>query len=185
MNINLSLKNITIQTFILTGKIEDKNILNNLKNYIKNVEIKNLIKDTHVKGSMTGFKSLIHNEDFHKFITLIREEIKLIYKDNFIIQDVWGNICKKNEKITEHHHNGITAFCGILYLTEGGSGTFFKQYDLLIKEEVGRYVLFHPMLLHSVEDIKDDIERISLAFNMNDVKSWDYDQDIKWINKNV
>jgi hypothetical protein len=90
---------------------------------------------------------------------------------------------KKSEKVTEHNHSDCS-FCGILYLTEGGPGTYFKEYDLLIKEEVGKFILFHPMLKHSVQEIDKDIERITVAFNMSHLKEWQNSLNIKWVNKN-
>jgi hypothetical protein len=139
---------------------------------------------THVKGHFTGFKSLTQNNEFITFLKNIQENIKIIYRDNFIIQDAWGNICKIGEEVTEHNHGGITGFCGILYLTEGGPGTYFKEHDLLVKEEIGRYVLFHPLLKHSVKKIENDIERITIAFNMEETKNWENYSQVTWVNKN-
>jgi len=40
------------------------------------------------------------------------------------------------------------------------------------------------MLNHSVKKITKEIERITIAFNMNEVKKWSDFSNIKWINKN-
>jgi len=172
MNFELKVRELPIETFLLIGKIYDKQLINNLINFVKNNKDENLSYQTIVKAHFTGFKSLIQNTDFINFLTIIQPTIKIIYNRNFIIEDAWGNLCKKNEEVIEHNHEGITAFCGILYLTEGGPGTYFKGYDLNIEEEIGKYVLFHPLLLHSVKKIENDIERITVAFNMNKLKPW-------------
>lgn len=183
MNFELKAKDISLETFILIGKIHDEKIINNLINFIKNNKDTNLSTKTHVKGHFTGFKSLVENENFINFLKIIQPNIQIIFQNNFLIEDAWGNICKINEEVTEHNHAGINAFCGILYLTENGPGTYFKEYDLLIKEEIGKYVLFHPILKHSVEKIKNNIERISVAFNVNELNPWDNDlKKIKWVN---
>ena len=65
-----------------------------------------------------------------------------------------------------------------------GPGTYFKEYDLLIKEEIGKYVLFHPFLKHSVKKIENDIERITIEFNMGQTKESDDYSKVTWINKN-
>jgi hypothetical protein len=183
MNFELKVKDISLQTFIMTGKIYNEKIINNLINFIKNNKDTNLSTKTHVKGHFTGFKSLVENENFINFLKIIQPNIQIIFQNNFLIEDAWGNICKINEEVTEHNHAGINAFCGILYLTENGPGTYFKEYDLLIKEEIGKYVLFHPILKHSVEKIKNNIERISVAFNVNELNPWDNDsKKIKWVN---
>jgi len=184
MNFDLKVKDISIETYILTGKIDNQEVINNLINFIKISKDEELSYKTHVKGHFTGFKSLIENKDFFNFLKIIQENIKIIYNKNFIINDAWGNICKKGEEVVEHNHGSITGFCGILYLTENGPGTYFKDYDLLIKEEIGKYILFHPKLFHKVEKITNDIERITVAFNMNEIKTWDNLTNIKWVNKN-
>ena len=183
MDYELRVKEIPLETFILTGKIYDKNIINNLINCVKKIKDDRLSFKTHVKGLFTGFQALVNNEYFNQFLQLIQPQIQLIYQDSFKITDAWGNICKQNEEITEHKH-GDNVFCGILYLTAGGPGTYFKQYDLTIDEEIGKYVLFHPNLLHSVKKIQKNIERITVAFNMDEIKKWDNLEDIKWVNKN-
>jgi hypothetical protein len=183
MNFELKVKEIPLNTYILTAKINDSTIINNLTNTIKNNIDKDLSYKTHVQAKFTGFRSLIENQDFINFLKIIQPQIKLIYQNNFKIIDAWGNICKYGEEITEHIH-GNNAFSGILYLTEGGPGTYFRDYDLTISEEIGKYVLFHPKLFHSVKKIETNIERITMAFNMSEIKSWEDLSNAKWVNKN-
>ena len=117
MNFELKVKEISVETYILTGKINDQNIINNLKVTIKNTKDNELSYKTNVKGHFTGFKSLINNEDLHSFLKLIQPCIFTIYNKNFVISDAWGNICKKGGEIIEHDHGDHDfAFCGILYL---------------------------------------------------------------------
>ena len=127
MNFELKVKEILKETYILTGKINNEQLIKNLIEVVKKNKDEKLSYKTHVKGHFTGFKSLIQNDDFLNFLKNIQENIKMIYRDNFIIVDAWGNICKIGEEVTEHNHDGISAFCGILYLTEGGPGTYFKE----------------------------------------------------------
>ena len=185
MNFELKAKDISFETYILTGKIYDKEILNNLIKFIKDNKNNELSHKTNVKGYFTGFQSLTENINFLNFIKLIQKHIHIIYQNNFKVHAAWGNICEKDGEVIEHAHNDTTAFCGILYLSEGGPGTYFKQYDLTINEEIGKFVLFHPYLLHSVQKIKEDIERITVAFNINQIKSWDDLSKIKWANNEI
>jgi len=183
MNFELNIKEILKETYILTGKIDNEQLIKNLIYFVKKNKDENLSYKTNVKGHFTGFKSLILNNEFLTFLKNIQENIKIIHKTNFIVNDAWGNICKIGEEIIEHNHDGTTGFCGILYLTEGGPGTYFKEYDLLIKEEIGKYILFHPILNHSVQKIENNIERITIAFNMNRVKEWEDYSQVTWVNK--
>ena len=181
-NVNYELKNkdVFLKTFLLIGKINDKKIINNLIDFIK-INKKDLTNKTHVQGGFTGFESLTNNENFIDFLKNIKEQINVVYKENFIIRDAWGTYSRLNEEITEHNHAGVDGFCGILYLTKGGPGTYFRDYDLLIEEEVGKYVLFHPILKHRVEKITANIERFTVAFNMVKMMNWENYENVKWI----
>lgn len=180
MSYELKTKKIELGTFLLIGEIQNSSIIDSLISFIKNNKENNSNCETAVQGHFTGFKSLVDNKNFHEFLKLIQPSIYKIYKKKFIIYEAWGNICELNDEILEHNHNGITAFCGIIYLTEGGPGTFFKNFNLTVKEKVGRYVLFHPLLLHSVEKNTENKERITIAFNMNEFKGWEKEK-IKFI----
>lgn len=184
MNFELKVKEILKETYILTGKINNEQLIKNLIDVVKNNKDENLSYKTHVKGHFTGFTSLILNNEFLTFLKNIQKNIQVVYRENFIINNAWGNICKIGGEVTEHNHDGVTGFCGILYLTEGGPGTYFKEYDLLVKEEIGKYILFHPILNHSVQKIENDIERITISFNMNEVKKWEDTSQVTWCNKN-
>lgn len=172
MNFELKVKEILKETYILTGKINNEHLIKNLIEFVKKNKDDKLSYKTNVKGHFTGFYSLIQNNDFITFLKEIQPQIKIIYPDNFIIYEAWGNICKTGDEIIEHTHGGVSGFCGVLYLTDGGPGTYFKEYDLLIEEEIGKYILFHPLLKHSVKKIEKDIERITIAFNMQEIKNW-------------
>jgi hypothetical protein len=184
MNFDFKVKDVPIQTYLLTGKIDNKDLINNLIYFIRNNKDEALSYKTSVKAHFTGFKSLVENKDFINFLKIIQPQIKFIFNDNFEISDAWGNLCRYGEEIVEHDHHKNTAFCGILYLSEGGPGTYFKDYDLTVEEEIGKYVLFHPYLIHKVKKIEKDIERITVAFNMNTFFEDYYLKKTKWINQN-
>jgi hypothetical protein len=184
MNFELKSKDLLVNTYILIGQINNEQIINNLRKFIKENTKEELWYKTNVKGNFTGFKSLIQNDDFLNFLQIIQDKIRIIYQENFCIDEAWGNLCcKVNDEVTEHDHNGVTGFCGILYLSEGGPGTYFKDYDFLIEEKIGKYVLFHPLLKHSVKKIEKEMERITVAFNMNQTKNWQDSSNIVWVNK--
>jgi hypothetical protein len=182
MSFDVKIKDVFRQSFILIGQIEDSTIISNLKNFIKNYGDTELDYKTNVKGKFTGFESLIQNKDFHNFLKLIKNEINYIYKKDFFIYNAWGNILKKGDEVKDHTHNNVSAFCGILYLTENGPGTYFKDYDFTIEEKIGRYVLFDPILWHSVNKIVNDMERITVAFNMNEINNWTKLENATYIN---
>lgn len=179
IDLNFKLKDISVETFIVTGQFDDLEIIKNLKNKIKEkVKESSLNYKTNVKGLFSGFDSFKQDDDFCKFILSIKKAIKCISNYNFSITDCWGNILKKNDEVIEHNH-AKTDFCGILYLTENGPGTYFPQYDFTINEKIGRFILFSPILKHSVKKIEEDMERYTLAFNADRINDWDNFKNIK------
>jgi hypothetical protein len=176
-------KEVKRNTFILIGELNNNVLIDDLiKDVKEEVENgKNLLKyKTNVRAVHTDFKSLSSHPNVHKFFCETKSYIYKIYQKNFEIKDVWGNIYTESNKdyAEEHNHGETSAFCGIIYLTDGpGPGTYFREYDLLIPEKKGRFVFFHPLLYHEVKPYKYTQERITIAFNLFEIKSWvDYSQ---------
>jgi hypothetical protein len=175
-------KEIKLDTFILIDKINDLSIINNLKEDIyKNDEY--FHQHTNVIAKHTKFDFLIGNKNFHDFLKSIKKQINLIFKENFVVNEVWANIYNGDDYAKIHHHEGSTAFSGILYLTDGpGPGTYFQEYDMTIEEEAGKFVLFHGHLKHEVKKFKYTKDRLTIAFNFTKVSFFNKDQTVEWIN---
>jgi hypothetical protein len=166
-------KKIEIDTYILVGEVNNFDLIDNLiKDIREGIKTSTVNRKTNVKGDHTNFDYLVANHNFHKFLKIIQPSIYKIYKQNFLIKDVWGNIYKKNDYAEPHTHED-SAFCGILYCTDGpGPGTYFNQYDLNIEEKKGRFVLFHPKLYHEVKPYIHGEERITVAWNFSATNNW-------------
>lgn len=163
-------KKIKKEIFLLEGIIKNKELLDILKNKIINeVEINNVMQ-RNVMGKSTNYNFFIKDFDFVSFIKSIKKEIEKIYPYDFIIREAWGNVYNKNDFAKEHTHIDTTAFCGIVYLSDNGPGTYFSELKLTVKEKIGKFVLFSPILNHSVNKCKN--KRITLAFNMDECKPW-------------
>ncbi len=184
-------KEVKTNTFILIGELNNDVLMDNLIKDVKE-EIKKgknlLIHKTNVKAVHTDFKSLSISPNVHKFFCETQPSIYKIYKNNFEIKDVWGNIYTESNKdyAEEHNHGEASGFCGIIYLTNGpGPGTYFKEYDLLVPEKKGRFVFFHPLVFHEVKPYAYTKERITIAFNLFENKYW-HNYDIEYIvNKKI
>ena len=164
------------ESYIVIGEIDDFNLINTLVEKARS-QINQNLEETNVKAKRTPFKSLVHEKKFTEFLNKIKPSIQKIYTENFIISDVWANFYSDSEKHYSemHHHNGCTAFCGILYCTDGpGPGTYFKDFDLSISEKKGRFILFDPILFHEVKPYPYEKERITIAFNFNGLKKWNH-----------
>lgn len=164
------------KSYLVIGETKEYNLIDSLVE-IARKKIDSNLTPTNVKAKRTHFRSLVHEKKFIDFLNKIKPSIQKIYTENFIISDVWANFYNESEKdyCEMHHHNGNTAFCGILYCTDGpGPGTYFKDFDLNVSEKKGRFILFDPILLHEVKPYPYKKERVTIAFNFNELKKWDH-----------
>ena len=151
------------QMFYDEYKITDTEYLKSLQTEIKNNTIKSLRNRTNVKGQMTYWNYFIDKKIFNK----VKD---ITYK--YFWYDAWGNILNKNDYVEEHDHITVNpkiklpcSHSGILYLTDQEPGTYFKKYDVTIKPELGKIIIFKSNVLHSVKKCDTSKERITLAFN--------------------
>jgi hypothetical protein len=169
-------KTIERESYLVIDEIDDLNLIDTIVEKARGQINQNLEK-TNVKASRTDWKCLVNDKYFISFLNKIKPTIQKIYTENFIITDVWANFYKEPNKdfCNLHHHSGTTAFCGILYCTDGpGPGTYFKDFDLNIKEKKGRFILFDPLLLHEVKPYPYNNERITIAWNFHELKKWNH-----------
>jgi hypothetical protein len=164
------------ESCIVIGEIDDYNLIDNLvEKGREQIALYNMNGKTNVKADHSGFNALSNEKLFIDFLNKIKPSIQKIYTQNFNVKDVWINFYKKpNEDFAlKHEHRGNTAFCGILYCTDGpGPGTYFNDYDLNIAEKKGRFILFDPLLWHEVKPYPYEKERITIAWNFNEAKDW-------------
>jgi hypothetical protein len=179
-------KKIELDSYILTGEIDDLELIDKLIQGVKEgVKTSKVSKKTNVTGEHTEFNYFLSNPNFHKFLKIIQPSIYKIYQNNFILKDVWGNIYSKKNDFAHSHIHDDSAFCGILYCTGSpGPGTYFSQYDLTISEKKGKFVLFHPKLLHEVKPYDYKSERITIAWNFSSMKEWGNYDNIYFIKNN-
>jgi len=179
-------KKIEINTFILVSEIKNYDLIDKLILKVKQgLENSKVSKKTNITGEHTEFNYLAEDPNFHKFLKIIQPSIYKVYKNNFNVREVWGNVYNNKNHYAKLHSHDASAFSGILYCTdEPGPGTYFPQYDLLIKEKKGRFVIFNEKLLHEVKPYDYKKERVTIAFNFYEIKDWENSSNYYWINKN-
>lgn len=163
---------IKTDVFLLEGIYKNTKIIKSLKDKIKENTKNMKAGNTNVLAKTTSFSFFRNDPDFVTFLKEIRDEIDKIYPYDFIIVDAWGNCYEKGQYAVEHTHKEVSAFCGILYLTNNGPGTYFPELDLTVKEKQGKFVLFSPLLKHSVNKHEGKTPRVTAAFNMCECKPW-------------
>ena len=169
MRYNLKRLKIKKEVFILTSKIYNRELLHKLKDYV--IEKSSIIfsKKSNVHSARTDFKALINNDEFFGFLKESRDIIYNAWEKDYVVHDAWGCVYKDpNNFCKRHNHLGTTAFSGILYLTDHGPGTYFSELDITVKEEVGKFVIFDPMLYHEVPRYKYTKERVVVSFNCDE-----------------
>ena len=172
-------KPVSIDTFVLVGHYTNHEVLDNLKKDI--IDLTNqgneLDYKTNVKGKFTGWGSLLNNEWFIKFMNGTLEHANKLYQKSirFKISSAWGNVCSsKQDHVKQHRHLPTDCFSGIIYFDDYGPGTYFPEYDLTVKEKKGRFVFFHPNLLHGVKEFNYEKPRVTCAFNADFEKEWNF-----------
>lgn len=176
MNYDLSIREKTINVFLLQGRIYDFDLIERLKKkLLLKINDSTMHYKTNVKAKMKEFNVFNEDEDFYKFINLIKFYIESISKHPFFIESSWGNIYEKNTDISlKHTHRPCDFMSGILYLTDNGPGTYFEEFGLTTQEQVGKFLLFSPLALHEVKPFDYKDKRMVISFNLNEIKHWDY-----------
>jgi len=100
LDYNLHIKPIVKDAFILTGKINDFKLLEELKKDIdKGVRKNNNNYKTNVHGKMTAFKYFNKNNNFIKLIDILKPYFHKVTKKNIELKDSWGNILEGDDFI--------------------------------------------------------------------------------------
>lgn len=148
---------------IIEHQLNDLSFVEDFKTLIYN-NISDWSYKTNVKGKMTNLDFFCKNKVLRDILTKCNEPIQYISKNTVGLTEAWGNILEGDEEVISHNHYGAKV-CGILYLTEGGSGTYFEQFNKTVKEKIGKIVFFSPEAIHCV--LKNNLKnkRYTLAFN--------------------
>tara|TARA_R100000656_G_scaffold88853_1_gene64514 strand:- start:1777 stop:2394 length:618 start_codon:yes stop_codon:yes gene_type:complete len=169
-----------IKGTIIQVRIKDEALLKTLEKKIKtNIDPK-LSYKTNVYADMTHWDQFKQDEDFkkllHRYLVLCGEANlypehydKVNDTYHFLVQNAWGTLMKKNDRVKSHHHLG-TDFASVLYFDSHASlntdaGNFPTERGLIIT--------LPSYCFHSVAKITKDITRCTLAWNWSFAKSWD------------
>ena len=156
-------------------KYPDIEVLNKLKQDVKENVLDWYAYKTNIKGLMTGYKRYTKEARnlFQPIIDLLSTE--------YHIYESWGGLLRKGDHIILHNHtpkprvpNRNFTISGIVYLTDVLPGTYFKKYDTTIVPEVGKIVIFDANTLHEVKKSDSDGERINIAFNGRRKESYEF-----------
>jgi hypothetical protein len=167
---NLQVKKLEKHIFLTEYQFKDISFVEYFKNLI---DQKVGIYDgkTNVKGKMTSFKCFVGDKELHKLLIESTEFLKISHFQPTYLDEAWGNILGKGDKVLYHTHWSMV-YSGILYLTEGGPGTHFPQFDYTVKEKIGKMVFFSGEAYHGVKETNKNQKRYTLAFNFAEKVPW-------------
>ena len=163
---NVEFASVEKKIFLIEHQLTDLSFVEDFKNLI-DFKVSNLNSyKTNVLGKMTEWDTFTSNETFQKIITSNQDILKCFIKDKALYcDDAWGNKLENNDEVIPHNHNK-SAIAGIIYLTEGGPGTYFPEFKKIIKEKIGKIVFFDGLALHSVPKSNLNKARYTLSFNL-------------------
>ena len=157
--------------FLLEYQFKDLSFVDILKKEIDN-KVGELDYKTNVRGRMTKFDAFVDNPILLKLLGECIHVTNVLSIKTSKITEAWGNILKKGEHVDSHTHDPAI-ISGVLYLTEGGPGTHFPEFNKTVEEKIGKMVFFSGMATHNVLPTKLNKDRYTLAFNFYEIKPWE------------
>ena len=113
----------------------------------------------------------------NNIIKSIEVQVTKLYKERWNVITSWVNYVTKNNVHAMHRHGDNNTLCGILYYDDIGQTHFFdpriqiyNDKPEVIKAEKGKCILFPGWLMHEMPPHNEEIERVTLPFNMNRVE---------------
>jgi hypothetical protein len=167
---NLQVKKLERHIFLAEYQFKDISFVEYFKNLI-NQKVGTYDGKTNVTGKMTDFKCFVEDKELHKLLNEATEFLKISHFQPTFLDEAWGNILGKGDKVLYHTH-WTMVYSGILYLTEGGPGTHFPQFDYTVEEKIGKMVFFSGEAYHGVKETNKNQKRHTLAFNFAEKVSW-------------
>jgi hypothetical protein len=157
---------------IIFGNYAYPDIINNFLITIKNNLNPKMENYTNVKGGMTDWNYFVDKPEFINFITYLINTYQTTHPDLFEyflekknIGSAWGNEIKPGDSLKYHIH---PCYHGILYLS-GGCDLMLPELNIKITPKPGDYYIFPPEILHGFEPNKQDKNRYSIIFNIEQI----------------
>lgn len=157
--------------FIYEDIIKDFNCEYFIKKINDNIN-KKISHVTSVKNLMTDWNTFVDDQELRKIIYNYSDLFNYVLKTpKLTILNAWGTKSLDYVETSEHNHGlGVSA---IIFLSEGGPGTYFPEFEYNSDEKIGKIIFFDSRLNHSVKKTKIDNTRYLISFNLTEVKSWE------------
>lgn len=161
----------TTNLFLCERQLENIDIGYFINKIKKNID-KNISYRTNVRNNMTDWGCFANDVAMQNVFANTDFLLSILKLPTLKLNDCWGTWSSKYVETYPHKHTP-SIMSGILYLTEGGPGTFFPQFNINIEEKIGKLVFFHGETLHMVKKHKLKKDRFLISFNFNELKAWE------------
>ena len=137
------------------NSLTSRSPLYNLVEFKETKYLKKIIKNAHL--------------DFMK-------ELNLTYEDNLYIQ-CWANVMRNGEKIKKHFHsiNNYDYLSGHICIQTTDTNTYYLEpyhkEKFILKNNPGNITLFPSWVEHFTDEVLDNKERITIAFDLRNTNS--------------
>ena len=137
------------------NSLTSRSALYNLVEFKETKYLKKIIKNAHL--------------DFMK-------ELNLTYEDSLYIQ-CWANVMRKGEKIKKHFHsiNNYDYLSGHICIQTTNTNTYYLEpyhkERFILKNNPGNITLFPSWVEHFTDEVLDNNERITIAFDLRNSQS--------------
>ena len=104
------------------------------------------------------------------------KELNLTYEDSLYIQ-CWANVMRKGEKIKKHFHsiNNYDYLSGHICIQTTNTNTYYLEpyhkERFILKNNPGNITLFPSWVEHFTDEVLDNNERITIAFDLRNSQS--------------
>ena len=137
------------------NSLTSRSPLYNLVEFKETKYLKKIIKNAHL--------------DFMK-------ELNLTHEDNLYIQ-CWANVMRKGDKIKKHFHsiNNYDYLSGHICIQTTDTNTYYLEpyhkEKFILKNNFGNITLFPSWVEHFTDQVLDNKERITIAFDLRNINS--------------
>ena len=132
---------------------------------------KELSYKTNVRNKMTDWQCFSKDPTMSSIFANMSYLVGILLLPDLQLASCWGTWSSKYVETFQHKHSP-SDISGILYLTEGGPGTYFPEFNINAEEKIGKLVFFHGDTLHKVEKSKIKKDRFLISFNFEKIKFW-------------
>ncbi len=160
---------VTFLNGILLNQLENTKIVEDLIEDVKHIVDNNFVeKKPPLFVKTTNDMSLNDNKNFIKFLDIIKDDLDFYFeKEKYTLINSYGCVYNGESYAETHNARHVSGLSGILFCSDEGPGTTFKELSFHCPDKKGRYLLFKPFFYHHDKKFNYKRDRITVSFNLD------------------